>query len=265
MPARSTLFVEECVRVPTSGPSIACIPGIAGTTTYFRARVQPLVVTGRRLVLVDPLGFGRSPKPFVRYTIERHVAELRRALAPHAPFTLVGHSLGARMAIAYAARFPVDVARLVLLSLPFFATPADAKAWARRSGGWYHWAWTNQVAAAIMCVVSRRVFGHWLARLAPDMPEDIIRDSTTHTWRSSTSTLWEVLYRYDVSADIARLAPAMPVTLVHGEVDQSAPIANVRALAEGHPTWRLVTLPGVDHNPLLRDPDAVLKEMAAAR
>ena len=86
----------------------------------------------------------------------------------------------------------------------------------------------------------------------------------THTWRSSTSTLWEVLYRYDSAADIARLAPALPVTLAHDDRDQSAPIANVRALAALHTAWQLVVSPGVDHNPLLRSPAAVCEAMAGA-
>lgn len=59
------------------GPTLAFLPGHGLTTRYFGPRVAPLAADAR-LVLVDLLGFGRSPKPWVEYTVDRHVAELPR-------------------------------------------------------------------------------------------------------------------------------------------------------------------------------------------
>jgi len=192
------------------GPAVAFVPGIAATTRYFRDRVAPLA-SRHRLVLVDLLGFGRSPKPWTRYSVDRHVAALHEALAPHGPLTLVGHSLGARLAVSYAARYPAEVSRLVLLSLPYFGSGRAAKRYMRRKHAGYHWLWTNVVVAAVVCVVSRRLFGRMLPHMVHDLPHEVVEDSVTHTWRSSTSTLWEVLYRYDLARDVARLRPALPV------------------------------------------------------
>ena len=111
--------------------------------------------------------------------------------------------------------------------------------------------------AALTCVISRRLFGWLLPHLAGDLPREVVEDSMTHTWRSSTSTLWEVLYRHDITGDIARLPAGLTVTLVHGDLDASAPLAHVRALQAEHPAWTLVVLPGCDHNAMLRDPVAV--------
>jgi pimeloyl-ACP methyl ester carboxylesterase len=82
-------------------------------------RVASLGAT-HQLLFVDLLGFGHSPKPWTRYTMERHVAELRDVLAPQPRFTLVGHSFGAALAVAYAARYPEQVEGLVLFSLPYW-------------------------------------------------------------------------------------------------------------------------------------------------
>lgn len=238
-----------------SGPVIAFIPGIAATTRYFHDRVLPLAAC-HQLVLVDPLGFGRSPKPWTTYSIDRHLAELRRVFAKFETLTLVGHSLGARMAVAYAARFPDQVSRLLLLSLPYFGPGDDggsgALAYFRSRGSGYRALWTNPIVAALTCVISRRLFGWLLPHFAGDLPADVVEDSMTHTWRSSTSTLWEVLYRHDISTDVARLRTGLPVTLVHGDRDASAPVEHVRALAAAHPSWILVELSGCDHNPMLR-------------
>ena len=89
------------------------LPGHGATTRYFAVRVSPLALH-HHLMLVDLLGFGRSPKPWTRYTVDRHVSELHRVLAPRGPLTLVGHSLGARLAVTYAARYPDQVRRLIL-------------------------------------------------------------------------------------------------------------------------------------------------------
>jgi pimeloyl-ACP methyl ester carboxylesterase len=63
----------------TRGPTLVFLPGVGGTTRYWDSGVAPLA-SDSRLLLVDPLGFGRSPKPRTTYSVERHVAELRRVL-----------------------------------------------------------------------------------------------------------------------------------------------------------------------------------------
>ena len=92
----------------------------------------------------SPNQFGDSPKPWCRYTVDRHLDALDAALAGHRHMTLVGHSLGAVLAVAYAARHPAVVRRLVLLGLPYFGSQATAYRWfrhgpaelARSTAGW---------------------------------------------------------------------------------------------------------------------------------
>jgi len=122
------------------GPRLVFLPGIGATTRYWEWVVGSLA-TRMRLVLVDLLGFGRSPKPWTTYSVERHVNELHGVLGPLAAqgqLTLIGHSLGARLAVAYAARHPAQVERLVLVSMPYFGGGEKAMEFmrARESGGW---------------------------------------------------------------------------------------------------------------------------------
>jgi pimeloyl-ACP methyl ester carboxylesterase len=72
------------------------------------------------VVAVDLPGFGASTKANALYSptnyarVLNHVAErfLRR------PFVLVGHSMGAVVSLRYAATYPQDVARLVVIDAP---------------------------------------------------------------------------------------------------------------------------------------------------
>ena len=235
------------------GPTLVFLPGVGGTTRYWDSRVASLA-SDHRLLLVDPLGFGRSPKPRTTYSIERHVVALRRVLAGRGRVTLVGHSFGALLAVAYAARYPEAVDGLVLVGLPYFGSEARALAHFRRGRIPDRWVMTNVALASVACVVTRRVVGRALPRLLPDLPQEVGEDLMQHTWRSSTSTVWEVVYRYDTAPDAARLPTTLPVLVLHGDRDPTAPLDGVRRLVRGRPSWQLAVRPAGDHHLPLRDP-----------
>ena len=253
-PASARLFVTTGGN---QGGAVVFLPGLGGTTRYWRSRVEPLA-SSHRLVLVDLLGFGRSPKPFVSYTVERHLDALHEVLNDYGTFTLVGHSLGAVLSVAYAARHPERVERLVLLSLPYFGSEKAAMRHFRSGGSAEQWLMTNAALTAITCVLTRRVFGRLLPRLLPDMPREVAEDLVQHTWRSSTSSLWEAIYRHDLARDAAALRSGLRVDCIHGDQDATAPLGGLRQLSRGRPEWRVTVLPGVDHHPLLRDPGGCL-------
>lgn len=110
-----------CAELGAGEKVVAFLPGLGGTTRYWHARVASLGIE-RRLLLVDLLGFGRSSKPWTRYSIDRHVGAVHSVLGERGPLTLVAHSLGALVSVAYAARFPSQVRTLVPLSLPYFGS-----------------------------------------------------------------------------------------------------------------------------------------------
>ena len=234
------------------GPLLVFLHGVGGTAGYWRARIAPLAGS-HRLLLVDLLGFGRSPKPWRRYTVDRHIEALHGVLEDRSPFTLVGHSFGAMAAVAYAARYPGEVERLVLIGLPYFGSEARALEHFRHASSPDRWVMTNMALAAVTCVVTRRVMRRVLPRLLPDMPRDVLDDLARHTWRSFTSTLWEGVYRHDLAEDADRLPPELPVLLLHGDRDATAPLSGVQRLMAGRSQWTLMVLPGADHHPLLRD------------
>lgn len=223
-------------RLGDTGPLLVFLPGIGATTRFWELVVAPLA-DRYRLVLIDLLGFGRSPKPWITYSVDRHLAELERVIAPLAvdgPITIVGHSLGARLAVTYAARHPTHVRGLVLVSLPYFAGGENAKRFLRRGdSGWLR---THLMPLALWCLLGRRLLGWAAPMMAGDVPREVVEDLNQMTWRSSTSTLWEAIYRYDLAADLRRLRPNLPVTLLHGDQDQSAPVSGVRDIARQRPS-----------------------------
>lgn len=240
-------------------PLVVLLPGYGAATGYFRGRVA-LPSRAPALLAVDLLGFGRSPKPDGPYTVDAHLGALRQALAGRGRAVLVGHSFGARLAVSYAARYPEDVDALVLLALPYYPDDAGrdrARAYFQRRGGLPGTLATSPRVAHALCVLAHGPL-RWLApHAAHALPGDVRRDGLAHTPASATSTLYDALYGHDLSADLARLRPDLPVVLVHGTRDRTAPAGGASAAARVHRAATLRLLDGVDHHPLLRAPAAV--------
>ncbi len=237
--------------------TLVFIPGLGGTTRYWGPRLAP-IEHRYRVVLVDLLGFGRSPKPWTRYSVARHVDALHEVLGGLGPVSIVGHSLGALLTVAYAARYPDQVRAMTLIGMPYFGGQRRAYRYMRHGPVKGGFVYTNIVLTMAACIFTRRVLGWVLPYLVRSVPREVAEDLVKHTWRSSTSSLWEVVYRYDAAEDLESLPDQIGVLCIHGEQDVIAPATAVERLAASRPSWRLRILPGVDHHPFLRDTQACL-------
>jgi pimeloyl-ACP methyl ester carboxylesterase len=239
------LFVRE---IPGAEPPLVFLHGLGATHRYWMARL-PADGFGRRLVLPDLYGFGDSPRPWRRYTTQRHLDMLDGVLGHESRLILIGHSLGAALALAYAARRPEAVAGLVLISLPYYGDQQRAYRWFRRKPS--GWLATNMAITALTCVFTRHVAIGLLPRLLPEFPREILSDLVKHNMFSSTTSLWDVLYRQDLAYLSCCLPEDLPVVCVHGSADETAPVATVRGLAARHRNWQFELLEGADHHPWL--------------
>lgn len=98
-----------------AGPTIVLLHGLGGSTDHWRFTTPAL--SGRHVVVMDQLGFGKSDKPAINYRVSTLVDMLHEFLsrAGITKATLVGHSMGGWVAADYARRFPDQVDRLVLV------------------------------------------------------------------------------------------------------------------------------------------------------
>lgn len=249
MSGASSKYRLYCAVKDGQEPAFVFLHGLGGTHRYWTA-VPALGNMRRRVLLPDLLGFGDSPKPWCKYTIDRHLAALHELLKSEPPFYLIGHSFGAALALAYAARWPHSVCGLALLSLPYFGGEDAAYRWFRRMPG--GWILTSIYASALACIVTRRLAIKILPRFIKGYPREILDDLVKHNMFSFTTSLWEVLYRHDLVREAAAVPGRIPVTCIHGDADSAAPLDGVRSLCDSKPSWRLHVLRGVDHHPWLR-------------
>lgn len=204
---------------------------------------------GRRLVRYDRAGCGLSGPmtrpPSLEYELEQLAAVVATLGAE--PFDLIGTSMGALVAVAWAAEHPETVRRLVLYGGWVTGTeisPPDAR---EHVLGLVesHWGLGSDVLTDIFAPdahgASRREFGRYQRA-----------SSTAATARS----LLELSYSLDVSDLLAHVS--VPTLAVHREHDRAAPVAQAEALAAGIPGAELVLLPGRSHLPYAGDTDRLV-------
>jgi len=104
----------------TGKPLVLFEAGIAASSLSWTL-VMPEVAAFTRACAYDRAGLGWSDPSQSARTVDRMVAELRGVLAgadSRKAAVLVGHSFGAFLILVYAARYPDEVAGLVLLDPP---------------------------------------------------------------------------------------------------------------------------------------------------
>ncbi len=115
-----------------AGPPVVMVHGNPTWSFYYRRLVTALSPT-HRCIVPDHIGMGLSDMPGddrYEYTLARRVDDLERLLdhlALDAPVTLIVHDWGGMIGLAWAARHPERVARLVIMNTAAFPLPADRR------------------------------------------------------------------------------------------------------------------------------------------
>jgi pimeloyl-ACP methyl ester carboxylesterase len=148
--------------VTGDGEPLVLIHGLATTCSIWR-HVAPRLAATRQVVTLDVPGFGAARpvgRGFDLEEVAARVADDLRAGGVAEPFDLVGHSMGAAVALTLAAREPDAVRSLVLVSpaglrpIPFVVAAAlglGAELYVpvrRRASALAGWSWGRRLLMA---------------------------------------------------------------------------------------------------------------------
>jgi len=123
----------HCVQWGEQGPPIVCIHGLTANAFCFQAFADELA-PNHRVIAYDLRGRGESDKPDEGYSVPLHAMDLAKlidTLGIERPI-LIGHSLGALIALYFAAHYPDKLSKLVLVDAgaPLaWKTPDEQPAW----------------------------------------------------------------------------------------------------------------------------------------
>jgi len=101
---------------PGKGPAVICIHGLTANHTCW-ASIADILSPHHRLIAYDLRGRGDSDKPKKGYNLRVHCEDLGRLLDYFGlrKASVMGHSLGAAIALCFAAHSPQSVSKLILV------------------------------------------------------------------------------------------------------------------------------------------------------
>lgn len=246
------------------GPALVVVPGWVShlsmdrETPEIRAFQDALHPTGRTLFL-DKRGSGHSDRPDgpEHYTLDARVDDLRRVLdsarIERASFWCA--SEGGPIALAFAARFPERVERLVLYGTfarliaapeyPVGVPAANFRALVTLAGA--SWGLGSRLLTDVMIPETDPARHAWFTAY----------QRAVYSPRAAVES-FEALAALDVSDELGRVrAPAL---VLHRRNDLMVPHRLGRHLADHLPEARFVTLAGDHHFPYFGDVGAIMAE-----
>lgn len=123
---KGVIFVKRSIPilhtdVRGSGQTVVLLHGFLSSSRYW-AKVTDLLEQDYKVIAIDLLGFGDSPKPrYSKYDYKAHIDAINKTLKDQGvaePFILIGHSMGALIALRYSVMYENRVRRLVLANMP---------------------------------------------------------------------------------------------------------------------------------------------------
>jgi pimeloyl-ACP methyl ester carboxylesterase len=253
--ARTSDGVTIAYTMTGEGPALVWLPPFPLSNVFGQWRVPRFrdayerLGEHVRLVLYDARGTGRSQRDVDDFSLEAMLRDLD-AILDHAAtktFALLGYYSSAIVAIAYAARHPDRVTRLVLfggtIRLLDAMSPPESQALVTLIDR----DWDLFVDSAAHAWMG------WSVGQEGRLVADAFRTASTP---AIARAMIEAARDMDVSADVGSVH--VPALVLHRQGEREIPLAVSEQLAQALPDGRLLILEGSSAGLFFEDPDADL-------
>lgn len=207
------------------GPAIVFLHGMAGSARYWKTLINQLPLNKNRIICIDLLGFGLSPKPNnINYSYSDHITAVQGLLNELGlkEFTLVGHSMGALLALRLATKTQLKIQKLILVNMPYYENPIVAReAITHNSLVWrvILYGKSSHFICSLWCSRLRLFSKHLAPIYLSYLPKEAAQDSLLHTWKSYDGSLRNIIEHQTVKRDLESLS--IPVEVMYGSNDPS--------------------------------------------
>ncbi|HJS36576.1 MAG TPA: alpha/beta hydrolase [Burkholderiales bacterium] len=206
------------------------------------------------VVAPDLPGFGESDKGNRLYSPANYADVLKRVADRFfgRPFALVGHSMGAVVALRYAGTYPQDVEQLVVMGAPGVLHRVSTTGQYLTALGMAFVPPALDPSERIASLARRLAAPFGRPGLDPDfvLGSPDLRQTVLDGEPSRIAAL--ALVNEDLSDALPRVLA--PTLILWGAKDDVAPLRNGRVLAWMLPHARLQTIEGVGHTPMTESP-----------
>ncbi|KAI4301004.1 hypothetical protein L6164_034322 [Bauhinia variegata] len=268
-PSKSKDSDENCKGEPSE--NVIFLHGFLSSSSFWTETVFPNL--SARLIAVDLLGFGRSPKPRdCSYTLKDHVEMIEKSVIRQlqlSSFHLVAHSMGCIIALALAAKYPKCVKSITLVAPPYCSAGekeasvnalrqlARKRLWPPLSFASSFMSWYEHLGR-LVCLIYCRNHRIWEAILKfitrkRDLHFGII-DLTRHTHRSAWCSMHNVICggANFVDSYLQVLSKAgVKVHVIQGDKDQVVPMECLNNFKLKFPNAEVEIIRNADHTTVL--------------
>ena len=237
--------------------NIVLIHGLAGSKNYWRRDLEKISGT-YRLLLVDLLGFGDSPKPQSEYTLQIQLAALENIISKEGfhrgESLIVGHSLGAVLSLALFAKHPDWFKGATVIGLPFFESKGQFLE--QMSSDSFFDKLAVGRYGKLFCMLHPLYIVKWFK--PKNLTDDVFKDSKKHTWQSYYNSLNEVILKTDLFT-LTKNIRDRKILFIQGTNDKVAPFVNVEKFTRSFNQAKLIEVQDGDHQLFLKEPFEVWK------
>jgi pimeloyl-ACP methyl ester carboxylesterase len=204
-----------------------------------------------QLIVPDLRGFGLSSTPASSYSMDDMASDIA-GLLDHLKLdkvTLIGHSMGGYIGLAFARLYPNRVAGLVLVS-----SQAQGDSPEQKKGRY-------ETAGLVVEKGVEIVLGNMATKLSADEGiQEPIRKIIVRQEPIGVAGALKAMAERPDSLPVLAGAP-FPILIVHGDNDQLIPIERAQLMKESSPAADLITLAGVGHMPMMESASELAKEV----
>lgn len=206
-----------------AGQSVVLLHGIGREATVWQHLIEQLQGKPYRAVAFDLLGFGQSPKPdWLQYDVDDHVRSIIASLKQRKvqlPCILVGHSMGALIAVRLARLYPEFVKHVILYEMPLYSGLPDTRRYRLRLRAYFKLykqviAYKPQFDSAPTVDKQRQ-----LRRITQHIGERMLGyKMSPAVWRSFIRSLEHVIIEQQTGDDIKKVKA--PIDVIYGSRDR---------------------------------------------
>jgi len=241
--------------------TVVFVPGWPLASTTFEYTYLYLADRGYRAIGLDLRGFGKSDAPYGPYDYDvwaQDILKVLKALSLH-DVTLVGHSMGAAVALRHAARYGSRVGKLVLAeaSAPRFVYgPHSADLAAGIAGLISGYA---QDRTAVIRALTKNFFATHTDITSDPFLQFFERQCLDQASLQASRGGLIALRDTDLTSDMARVS--VPTRIFHAINDKIVPFDHGQALAAGIRHARLITFAHAGHAVYIDERDKFNREL----
>jgi len=239
-----------------NGRSVVLLHGMNFFGEYWHNTIEALTRAGFRVVVPDQIGYGRSSKPIIPYSLDFKARNTRMLLEELGieQAAIVGHSMGGMVATRFALTYPQVATHLAMVNQVGLTDNRPGRAWnpprAQLERGYesivagqqrYYVEWDDEYMKYARIHYGWTLSGDWprMAMVRALQIQIIGREPVVYDWpHIQTQAL-----------------------VIGGEVDGPRYPELAAAVAEALPNADLVLFPNVGHNPHLEAPELLHPEL----